>query len=169
MSAPANDDLEQARAETRAAFGNRALMYHHIFEAFADEVGPDRAAEVMKRGIARRGAEVGAKYRDAVVARDLDEVGRIFCATSPCGGALFGPDVEEREGDRIVLRMTACPLVDAWRSAGLSEEQVDRLCDIAAAVDLGTFEGAGLTLRFLERRGAPGASRYLLELTLPRE
>lgn len=157
-------DLAQARAETRAAFENRAIMYYHLFEAFAEEVGRDTAVDVMKRAIYRRGLDVGRKYAAAAEARDFDEVGRLFCEGSPCGGALFEPGVEAVDSEGIVLRMTACPLVDAWRTLGLAPEEIDTLCEIAASVDEGTFEGAGLELTFKERLGTSGASRCILEL-----
>lgn len=136
--------LERSRAETRAAFENRALMYFHLFEVLAEELGDERAVELMKRAIYRRGLEVGRKYRPAGEAGDLDEVGRIFCGGSPCQGALFEPGVDSRGEDVVVLRMTACPLVETWRAAGASPKEIDTLCQIAAAVDEGTFEGAGL-------------------------
>lgn len=160
-----DDELARSRAETRAAFENRALIYRDIFEELSAEIGAERAAEVMRRAIRRRGAEISRKYREALDADGLAEVARLFCDSSPCAGALFGPGVEEpAEGGRLVLRMTACPLVEAWREAGLPPEQVDLLCDIAAAVDFGTFEEAGLELTFLERAGERGGTRCLLEL-----
>jgi hypothetical protein len=160
-------ELEQSRAETRASFENRALMYAYLYEELSDELGPDRATDLMKRAIHRRGLEVARAYRAAVHAGDLEEVGQIFCDNSPCGGELFEPAVEEEGGERIVLRMAACPLVDAWRTIGLDPEEIDHLCVIAAAVDEGTFEGAGLELEFLDRIGRPGSERCLLELRLP--
>ncbi len=163
------DELERARKETRAAFEQRALMYLYIYEELSDELGPDRAAELMKRAIHRRGLETGRKYRPAAAAGDLEQVGAIFCEGSPCDGELFEPGVEEEGDDRIVLRMTACPLVDAWRGAGLRPEEVDVMCDIAAAVDEGTFEAAGLELTFLDRIGRPDSDRCLLELRIPAE
>ena len=66
--------------------------------------------------------------------------------------------------EQIILRMTACPLVDAWRAVGASETDIDTLCAIASAVDEGTFETAGLELTFLDRLGRPGADRCLLQL-----
>lgn len=161
-----DDELEHSREETRASFENRALLYAYIYEELADELGEDRATEVMKRAIYRRGLEVGRAYRPAVFSRDLAEVGRIFCENSPCAGELFEPAVEEEGDERIVLRMTACPLLDAWRAAGLDAPELDHLCEIAAAVDEGTFESAGLDLTFLDRLGVPGSEHCLLELRL---
>lgn len=157
-------ELARSRAETRSAFETRAHMYAEIYLALAEEIGAEKTAELMKRGIYRRGLEVGRKYRAAAEAGDLEAVGSIFCEGSPCQGALFEPGVEELGEGRAVLRMTACPLAETWRAMGLTAEQVDQLCEIAAAVDEGTFEGAGLDLRFLERLGEDGGTRCLLEL-----
>ena len=159
--------LDKSRAETRAAFENRAFMYAYLYEELAEELGRDRAVEIMKRAIYRRGLEVGRKYAEAAEAGDLAEVGRIFVDGSPCEGAFFEPAIEKLEEGRLVLRMCACPLENAWRSLGLPAEEIDTLCEIAAAVDEGTFEGAGLDLTFLDRLGKPGSSRCLLELVVP--
>jgi hypothetical protein len=164
MSDTYEDELEQSRAETRASFENRALMYGYIYEELADELGAERATELMKRAIHRRGIEIGRKYRAAAHAGDLAEVGAIFCEGSPCGGDLFNPAVEDEGDEHIVLSMTSCPLLDAWREAGLDPEELDTMCSIAAAVDEGTFEGAGLDLEFLDRLGRPGSERCLLLL-----
>ena len=159
--------LERSRAETRSAFENRALMYAYLYEELAEELGRDRAIEIMKRAIYRRGLEVGRKYAEAAEAGDLAEVGRIFVEGSPCGGTLFEPAIDELEDGRLVLSMSSCPLADAWRAIGLPAEQIDTLCEIAAAVDEGTFEGAGLDLTFLDRLGILGSRHCLLELVVP--
>jgi hypothetical protein len=160
--------LSRSEAETRASFENRALMYAYIYEELEAELGAEQAQRLMKRAIFRRGLEVGERYRAAAQEGDLAEVARLFVEGSPAGGAFFEPGVEEAsaEGDRIVLRMTSCPLKDAWRDAGYDAEKVDLLCEIAAAVDEGTFEGAGLDLRFLDRQACPGSEKCLLELRL---
>jgi len=159
--------LEKSRAETRAAFENRAFMYAYLYEELAQELGKERAVELMKHAIYRRGLEVGRKYAEAAASADLERVGEIFVGGSPCGGAMFEPGIEELEDGRLVLRMNACPLVDAWRSIGLPAEEIDTLCEIAAAVDEGTFEGAGLDLTFLDRIGVPDSRHCLLELVIP--
>jgi len=161
------DELERSRHETRASFENRALMYAYLYEELSDELGEDRATELMRRAIHRRGLEVGRAYRPAAVAEDMEEIGRIFCEGSPCEGALFEPGIELEGEDHVILRMTACPLVDAWRAAGIDPVDVDHLCHIASAVDEGTFEGAGLELTFHDRLACPGSERCLLEVRLP--
>jgi hypothetical protein len=156
--------LDKSRAETRAAFSNRALIYGAIFDELSWEIGDERAADIMKRAIFARGREVGKKYRPAARRGDLEEVGRIFVEGSPCGGALFTPGIEEQSEGRIVLRMATCPLKEAWVAEGRSPEQVDLLCEIAAAVDEGTFDSAGLELTFLDRLGIVDSAHCLLQL-----
>jgi len=158
--------LDKSRAETRSAFENRALMYAYLYEELVPVLGREDTAALMKRAIYRRGLEVGRKYRDAAQESDMAEVGTIFCDGSPCAGGLFDPGVEERSDGRIVLRMTSCPLIDAWKAADLPAEEIDTLCGIAAAVDEGTFDGAGLDLNFLSRLGA-GDAKCLLDLRVP--
>ena len=161
------DELAESRAETRAAFANRANLYAYLFEELVSVLGKDEAIAAMKRAIYRRGLEVGRKYQPAVEAGDMIEVGRIFCEGSPSGGALFHPGIEESEDGHLVLHMTSCPLVEAWQEMGLPADEIDTLCDIAAAVDEGTFEGAGLDLTFLSRIGVVGTDKCLLDLQLP--
>ncbi len=159
--------LEKSRAETRASFENRAMMYAAIYEELEAEIGAKRATVVMKRAIFRRGLEVGKKYRAATQAGDLAEVARLFVEGSPAEGTFFEPGIAEEPADgRVVLKMTSCPLKDAWLAAGYDAEKVDHLCDIAAAVDEGTFEGAGLDLTFLDRQACAGSDTCLLELKL---
>ena len=87
--------LDRSRAETRSAFENRAFMYAYLYEELAEDLGSERAVEIMKRAIYRRGLEVGRKYAEAAESGDLAEVGRIFVDGSPCEGALFEPAIEE--------------------------------------------------------------------------
>jgi hypothetical protein len=161
--------LDEARAETRAAFANRAMMHAHLFEVLAEEYGEERAGELMKRAIYRRGLQLAERYAAAAEAGDLEEIGRLFVEGSASGGAIFDPSVEEIDlaAGRIVLRMNACVHKDTWIAAGYAPERVDVLCDVASAVDFGTFEGAGLRLRFLDRQACPGSDRCLLEVRLP--
>lgn len=161
-----HDALAAARRETVAAFANRALVYAALLDELEAELGTERAVELMKRGMYRRGLAIAEGYRGAVLAGDLEAVAQRFIDTSACAGALFEPSVAEGPDDgRLVLSMTACPLVDAWRQAGIAPDRVDLLCEVAAAIDYGTFEGAGLKLRFLDRQACPGSSSCLLELT----
>ena len=133
---------EDLREQLYASFRNRAMMYYHIFEELKKEVGDETAAEVMKRGIYNRGVEIGRKYAKFSPA-DLDGLRNAFLASSADQGKMFQPEVLRRDPEGLDIKMRSCPLKEAWQEAGLSEQEIARMCHIAAAVDRGIFEGAG--------------------------
>jgi hypothetical protein len=49
--------------------------------------------------------------------------------------------------------MEACPLVFAWKEMGLSEEKIQTLCEVASAIDKGTFETETTELVFTHQLG----------------
>jgi hypothetical protein len=135
---------EKLREELYAAFKNRAMMYYHTYEALKDEVGADRAASIMKRAIHRRGLEIGQRFA-AFGPSDLAGLQEAFVAAVPDEGRMFSPKVLRCDADALEIELRTCPLKEAWQEAGLSGDEVARLCDIAAAVDFGTFQGAGFS------------------------
>jgi hypothetical protein len=146
---------EQLREELYAAFKNRAMMYHYIFEELRAEVGDLRAEQILKRAVQKRGLEIGKKFA-GFGPDDLAGLRDAFVGAVPDGGKMFDPKVIDCDKDHLEIQLRRCPLKDAWQEAGLSGEQVAKLCDIAAAVDTGTFEGAGFS--FSATTWSPGKS-----------
>ncbi len=66
-----------------------------------------------------------------------------FIGFIPDEGRLFEPEVLRCGPDGVDIKMRRCPLKEAWQKAGLSDEAIARMCNIAGSTDLGTFEGAG--------------------------
>ncbi len=133
------DDL---RKELYSAFKNRAMMYWHIFQALKNELGESKAAEIIKRGIYNRGLEIGKPFKKFAPA-DLTGLKDAFFDFIPDGGKMFDPKVQKCDESGLEIKMRRCPLKEAWQEAGLSDSDIARMCDIAAIVDKGTFEGAG--------------------------
>ena len=52
---------QRLRTQLYEAFKHRALIYHAIFEELREELGDDRAEELLSRAIYRRGAERGRR------------------------------------------------------------------------------------------------------------
>jgi hypothetical protein len=130
------------RDQLYGAYKNRGMMYYHIFQELRKEVGEERAADIMKRGIYNRGLEIGKKYKKFAPA-DLEGVKNAFLAGSADQGKMFQPEVLRCDGEGLDIQMNSCPLKEAYVEAGLSDEAIATMCDIAAVVDYGTFEGAG--------------------------
>ena len=141
------------REQLYGAYKNRGMMYYHIFQELRKEVGSEKAAAIMKRGIYNRGLEIGKKYEKFAPA-DLEGLKDAFLAGSADQGKMFQPEVVRCDGEGLDIHMRNCPLREAYEEAGLSDEEIATMCDIAAVVDYGTFEGAGF--RFFADTWKPG-------------
>jgi hypothetical protein len=130
------------RQNLYGAFKNRALMYHHIFDELRKQVGEKKAEAVMKKAIHKRGVVVGkqlAKYAP----NDFKGLAKAFIGWDPDDGKMFKAEVLRCDNEALDLKFHGCPLRDAWQEAGLNDKETAKICSIAAAVDIGTFEGAG--------------------------
>ena len=141
------------REQLYGAYKNRGMMYYHIFQELRKEVGDEKAADIIKRGIYKRGLEVGKKY-EKFAPTDLEGLKDAFLAGSADQGKMFQPEVLRCDAEGLDIQMRSCPLKQAYEEAGLSDEEIARMCDIAAVVDYGTFEGAGF--RFYTDTWKPG-------------
>ncbi|HXH82670.1 MAG TPA: L-2-amino-thiazoline-4-carboxylic acid hydrolase [Candidatus Tectomicrobia bacterium] len=136
------DGDDRLRQDLYAAFKNRALIYRHLFETLRDELGEERATALMSRAIEARGREIGRAFARHAPA-DLAGLRDAFLAVIPDGGRMFAPEVVRCDAGGLDIRLTRCPLQDAWREAGVPEPDIARLCRIAGRIDNGTFEAAG--------------------------
>lgn len=133
---------EDLRKQLYGSFKNRALMYWHIYKALKKEVGDQKAAEIMKIGIYNRGLEIGKPFKKFAPA-DLSGLKDAFLDFIPDEGRMFDPEVRRCDRSSLEIKMQRCPLKEAWQDADLKDSDIARMCDIAAIVDKGTFEGAG--------------------------
>lgn len=136
------ESLESLRKQLYAAFKHRAILYYLIYDELQQEVGRDKAVAVMQRAIRRRGEQVGQRFAE-FAPRNLESLCKAFVDGIPDDGCMFAPRVERLDSEQLDVVLTACPLRDAWQELGLDDDTVALMCHIAAAIDEGTFEGAG--------------------------
>jgi hypothetical protein len=132
------------RDQLYASFKHRAMLYYLIFDELRRALDEPRAIAIMQRAIRRRGEVVGQQYA-AFAPDDLPGLRDAFLANIPDAGRMVSAKVERCDARQLDITLQNCPLKDAWREAGLSEQDIATLCRIAAAIDEGTFEGAGFT------------------------
>lgn len=133
---------EALRRALYDSYKNRALLYYLIFDELRSELGQERAEEILKRAIYRRGEQVGKKFALYAPA-NLEALKEAFIGGIPDEGRMFQPEVLRCDAEGLDIKFHGCPLRDAWQEAGLPESEAATLCRIAARVDNGTFEGAG--------------------------
>jgi hypothetical protein len=126
---------------------NRARIYVNIYRELSKDVGAEKATAILKRALYARGKEKGVQLAQKIGKPDLHALAVAFMEGDVDMDA-FGHEVVEDRPDAVVLRLNRCPLVEAWKEAGLTAEEQKALCDIAYQVDFGKFETAGYKLSF---------------------
>jgi hypothetical protein len=145
---------ETLRQQLYDSFKNRAMIYYWIFDELRTEFGAQRAEEILKRAIYRRGAERGKQKYARFGPRDLAGLQAAFLGGLADEGRLFRPEVLRSDAAGVDIKFHACPLRETWQEAGLPDEEVATLCRIAARIDNGTFEAAGF--EFFDDTWQPG-------------
>jgi len=133
---------QQLREQLYASFRHRAMLYYLMFDELRHSLGESQAIEIMQRAIRRRGEVIGRQYAE-FAPDDLAGLRDAFLKNVPDEARMFAPEVERCDASGLDMTLHSCPLRDAWLDAGLAEQEVATMCRIAAAVDDGTFRGAG--------------------------
>lgn len=136
---------DELRRQLRESFKNRAILYYLLFDELRGELGAERAEELMKRAIYRRGRQIGERF-SAFAPDDFAGLRDAFVAGIPDDGRMFEPQVMRCDQQGLDIQLEACPLKQAWEELQLSEEDRVTLCRIAGIIDQGTFEAAGFAL-----------------------
>lgn len=126
---------------------NRAKIYIHIYRELSKEVGREKAVGILKRALYARGREKGLQLAARIAAPDLHKLAIAFMEGNADMDA-FGHEIVQEHSDYVLLRLNRCPLVEAWKEAGLTPDEQKDMCDIACQADFGKFETAGYKLGF---------------------
>jgi hypothetical protein len=137
---------ENMRRHLVNAIKSRALFYYAFYKEFSAEIGPEKTREIMERAVYKRGLEIGKQFAKFAPA-DMEGLKDAFLAFVPDPEGTFNPVLQSCSAAGIDFELTTCPLKDAWREAGLSDEEIVVMTSIAGAVDTGTFEGAGFAFK----------------------
>lgn len=141
-----SDNEQKLIEQLRAAFKSRAMVYAAMYEEMAAEFGAEKAREVCKRAIYRRGEAIAGFFAPHAPA-DLAGLKDTFLNFIPQAAQLFAPAVVQCTERELQIQFHRCPLKEAWQDAGYAGEALANLCDIAGIVDYGTFEKAGFAIR----------------------
>lgn len=132
------------RQQLYDAYKHRAILYYLFYDELRRELGAAKAEELMSRAIYRRGVETGRKYA-CYGPGDVTALKEAFLTGVADNGRMFQPEVLYADAQRVDIQFHRCPLREAWKEYGLSDEETATLCRIAARIDNGTFEGAGFS------------------------
>jgi L-2-amino-thiazoline-4-carboxylic acid hydrolase len=136
--------IEEVHALLRRAFAMRAAAYAHTYDVLAEDFGEERALELCMRATRRMGEAMGVAFATHAPA-DLPALKDAFLGGIIEGAALFAPEVVQADSEAMRINFHRCPLKEAWEEQGRSPKEVEVLCKVAGAIDVGLFEGAGFT------------------------
>ena len=145
--------------QLRNALKSRAMVYLAMYEEIAAEFGADKAREICKRAIYKRGQSIAHLFAPHAPA-DLAGLKETFLDFIPQGEHLFAPEVVQCTEQELEIQFHRCPLKEAWQEAGVDGAALENLCDIGGVVDYGTFEKAGFAITSETwKRGREGCCR----------
>ncbi|MFO1327585.1 MAG: L-2-amino-thiazoline-4-carboxylic acid hydrolase [Rubrivivax sp.] len=114
-TATAPTDREQALIDQlRDAFKSRAMVYAAMYEEMKAEFGADKAREVCKRAIYKRGEAIAHHFAPCAPA-DLAGLRDRFLAFIPQAPHLFQPEVVQCTDQELEIQFHRCPLKEAAR------------------------------------------------------
>ncbi|MGE5247321.1 MAG: L-2-amino-thiazoline-4-carboxylic acid hydrolase [Verrucomicrobiota bacterium] len=147
--------MSETGEKVAQATRQRAAVYAHLFLVLRKNLGEKQAVDLMSEAIYNYGREKSQRsYSEKARQGDLGQAAREFASPDPVKQHQFAPRIVSLTPEEAVIAMSRCPLVDEWRAMGLPDHDVETLCNVAHAVDFGTWEGAlRCTLCFDGTRG----------------
>ena len=125
----------------QVTYTKRNYMTKKEAEAQGIDLAPV-SKEVQRKASVAMAEDIVSRMEDKT---DIDEfIKKMF--KGPIGYAAFEVDVVESGHDKVDLEYHYCPLVQAWQSMGLSDEEIAAMCDSAMVGDSITAETAGFDL-----------------------
>ena len=133
---------DEVHALLRRAFAMRAASYAHFYDVLREAFGRDRALALCKQATQRMGEAMGPAL-GGFAPDDLDGLRDAFLGGIIEGEALFAPTDVAVDDQALRIDFARCPLKEAWETMGRGAAELEDLCEIAGAIDVGLFESAG--------------------------
>lgn len=134
-------ELSKEAQGLKAGIADRAIWFHLLIEA-AEKQNVD-IEKLTDDAIFTFGVNL---YKEKNV-NNAKEFVELMTEAGP-GREAFDQEVLKLEEKHSVAHFHACPLVEAWKAYGLSDERVRYLCDLASKGDFGrasNFPGLKIT------------------------
>ena len=128
-------DVNRNQIEHRATW--MGLSYKAARESGAD------GENILRLAVAQTGCLHGERIRKKLKEPvELDKFADAFL--DPVGIKTFEMEFKKKTGDELEIHFHYCPLVTAWLKAGITEEDIPTLCDIAMDGDRNIASTVGL-------------------------
>jgi len=137
---PSVTDNEKVNVN-RNAIEHRATWMGLSYEA-GKEAGAD-AEKILRSAVTKTGCLHGEVLKSKLSGKvDLETFADAFI--TELGLNTFEMEVTERTPEALAIRFHYCPLVSGWQKAGIPDEDIPTLCDIAMEGDRAIADTAGV-------------------------
>ncbi len=150
--------------KVREAVKQRGLWFALLYRSFARVLPPAEVERLAREAIYEFGRIKGQGDAEGFTARQWVEK-----HVAKGSYAVFASGISAGD-DFCSQDMTYCPLLEAWRELGCTQEEMDLLCDIAMEGDRGRAEVNGIQMEIPLRMGKGDCScRLVLRDAAPAE
>mgnify|MGYP000487830735 CR=1 FL=1 len=111
--------------KTRSAIEDRALYLALLYRSFATALPAGEAERLAREAIYEYGRIKGERDGRRITAEEW-----VRGHVAKGSAAVFESRIVEGE-DCCEQQMTYCPLIEAWRKLGCSQDEIDLLCDLS--------------------------------------
>ena len=130
-------NINRSAIEFRASW--MALIYDELKK---DGIDPEPA---IRRAIWKCGKIHGENYKAACAnPDDCRDFANVFL--NELGRKTFEKEIIEMKESEVLVDFHYCPLVKAWQKQGCTDEEIERLCDMAMCGDRGIASAYGARL-----------------------
>ena len=156
---------KKLRRQLYDSFKNRAVLYWLFYDELRREVGAERAEEILKRGVYRRGAEKGSQYTQYAPS-DLEGLQEDFLDGIVDNGRMFEPEVLRSDAEAFGHQVPSLSLEGRLARGGPARRRCGRAVPHRLADRLRHVRGG--RVRLLRRHLAARWRRLLLSPHPPR-
>ena len=154
---------EEATEQVQLMARRMALMYHHFGQVLTEQLGKDRAKQIMKEAIWRYGTECGEMVKEGVTKMGLPLTAENFNKV---------PDLPKYGWDRELIfedgeprpKVNYCPLADVWIRKGSAE-----MGRIYCFVDQSKFQGYNPGIECIHTKNVLDGDPYCVLSIHPKE
>jgi len=138
---------EETIKQVREAIKDRATWFFLMYKTFSKVLPPEEVERLAREAIYQFGTLKGKKD-----GRKISPDEWVEKHMTKGSGQVFQSEIN-KEKDFSEQRMTYCPLVEAWKELGCSDEEIDLFCDIAMEGDRGRADYHGIPWDIPKRLG----------------
>ena len=138
---------EETIKQVREAIKDRATWFFLMYKSYSKVLPPEEVERLAREAIYQFGTLKGKKDGKKISPDEWVEK-----HMTKGSGQVFQSEIN-KEKDFSEQRMTYCPLVEAWKELGCSDEEIDLFCDIAMEGDRGRADYHGIPWDIPKRLG----------------